>query len=48
VAVQNRRLFTSLNTEVLSVADVTPDVRLANEVAKIKAKALLEKTNDLF
>lgn len=48
VAVQNRELFTGLNTEVISVNDPAPDVRLANEVAKLKAKALLERVNELF
>jgi hypothetical protein len=48
VAIQNRALFTSLNTEVISSTDATPDVRLANEVAKLKAKHLLEKINELF
>ena len=48
VAVQNRALFTSLNTEVISSTDATPDVRLANEVAKLKAQHLLGKINELF
>lgn len=48
VAVQNRALFTSLNTEVISSTDVTPNDRLANEVAKLKAQHLLGKINELF
>lgn len=48
VAIQNRAIFTNLNAEVISVIDVTPDVRLANEVAKLKAQRLLKKIDELF
>jgi len=48
VAIQDKQLFTKLNSEVLTATDATPDVRLANEVAKLKAKQLLEKINELF
>ena len=48
VAVQDQDLFKRLNQEVLASQDAAPDVRLANAVAKLKAKSLLEKANDLF
>ena len=45
----DEELFKRLLTEVLDApADALPEARLANEVAKRKAKALLEKTDDLF
>lgn len=45
----DEELFRRLAAEVASAdAAALPDARLANEVAKLKAKALLEKTDDLF
>lgn len=48
VAIQDPALFKTLDEQVLRSTDETPDVRLANEVAKLKAKRLMEKSNDLF
>lgn len=48
VAVQDRELFRKLNGEVAAASEDAPELRLANAVAKLKAKRLLEKTNDLF
>lgn len=49
VGAMDEELFKRLLTEVLDApADALPEARLANEVAKRKAKALLEKTDDLF
>jgi len=48
VAVQDPALFKQLNEQVLASQDKTADVRLANEVAKLKAKRLMEKMNELF
>lgn len=49
VQTQDRQLFENLLNEVLQTpADVLPDKRLANEVAKIKAKKLLQLADELF
>ncbi|MBI3550530.1 MAG: hypothetical protein HY078_15945 [Elusimicrobia bacterium] len=48
VAAQDQAMFKQLNEEVLAAGDVLPEARLANEVAKMKSKKLLEKTNELF
>lgn len=48
VAAQDRELFKALNEEVLASSDDFPQARLANAVAKLKAKRLLEKTDELF
>lgn len=49
VGALDEELFKKLLSEVLEApADALPQARLANEIAKRKAKALLEKTNDLF
>jgi len=45
----DRELFAKLNSEILAArADALPEARLANEVAKLKAKKLLEKIDELF
>ncbi|MBI5245070.1 MAG: hypothetical protein HY922_15510 [Elusimicrobia bacterium] len=49
VGALDEELFRKLNSEVLDApADALPQARLANEVAKRKAKKLLEKMNELF
>jgi len=49
VALQDRALFESLLTKVKDApAGLLPRARLADEVAKLKAAALMEKINDLF
>ena len=49
VALQDRALFESLLAKVREApAGSLPQARLADEVAKLKAAALLEKANDLF
>ena len=48
VAAQDQQLFTKLLGEVIESSPELPDARLANAVAKVKAKKLLEKVNDLF
>lgn len=48
VAVQDQELFTKLLNDVLEASADVPRARLANAVAKQKAKRLLEKANDLF
>ncbi len=49
VALQDRALFESLLAKVRETpAGSLPQARLADEVAKLKAAALLEKANDLF
>ena len=49
VALQDRALFESLLAKVKdSPAGLLPNARLADEVAKLKAAALMEKINDLF
>lgn len=48
VAVQDQELFHKLLTEVLEASPEVPKARLANAVAKQKAKRLLEKADDLF
>jgi len=46
---QDRTLFEKLLNEILEAPDdLFPEERLANEVAKLKAKALLESMDDLF
>lgn len=46
---QNRELFEKLLKEILQTSDdLLPKQRLANAVAKIKAKSLLELADDLF
>ncbi|HVE12833.1 MAG TPA: TRAP transporter TatT component family protein [Elusimicrobiota bacterium] len=49
VAALDEALFRRLNEEVLAASgEDLPQARLTNEVAKLKAKKLLEKTNELF
>ncbi len=49
VQAQDRKLFERLLKTVLQTpADVLPEQRLANEVAKLKAQNLLEAADDLF
>ena len=49
VQAQDRKLFERLLKTVLETpADVLPEQRLANEVAKLKAQKLLEAADDLF
>ena len=49
VQAQDRKLFERLLKTVLETpADVLPEQRLANEVAKLKAQNLLEAADDLF
>jgi hypothetical protein len=49
VQAQDRDLFEKSLREVISApADILPEQRLANEVAKQKAKILLEQVDDLF
>jgi len=49
VQVQNRKLFKTLLNEIINAPiDLLPEQRLANEIAKKKAKILLEKEDDLF
>lgn len=48
VAAQDPELFSRLLEEVISAEPVEGDTRLADEVARIKAKKLLEKKNELF
>ena len=48
VATQDADLFKKLLDEVVESKDELPKARLANAVAKLKAKRLLKKTNDLF
>jgi len=49
VALQDRALFASLLTKVKETpAGALPKARLADEAAKLKAAALMDKINDLF
>jgi len=49
VQTQDRKLFETLLHEVLNTpADILPGQRLANQVAKVKAKKLLESADELF
>ena len=49
VQVQNRELFKALLNEIINApVDLLPEQRLANEIAKKKAKILLEQEDDLF
>ncbi len=49
VQIQDRKLYEDLLQAVLETpADILPEKRLANEVAKVKAKRLLELTDDIF
>ena len=48
VAAQDPGLFRELNEAVLKANESWPEARLANAVAKIKSKRLLEKQNELF
>ncbi len=49
VQFQDRELFERLLREVLQTpSDILPEQRLANEVAKLKAKRLLNRADDLF
>jgi hypothetical protein len=48
VAAQDQELFERLLGEILSAELGDGDTRLPNEVAKLKAKKLLEKKDDLF
>ena len=49
VAALDKDAFLALGAELAAAsADALPDARLANELAKRKAKSLLEKTDELF
>lgn len=49
VQTQNREMFERLLNEVLKTpSEVLPEQRLANEIARAKAKKLLESVDDLF
>jgi len=49
VQIQDKKLFMEqLNTVIKSSGNILPEQRLANEVAKIKAKRLLEMADELF
>lgn len=49
VQIQDRKLFDRQLQEVMQTpADILPERRLANEVAKLKAKRLLEMSDELF
>ena len=49
VAAQDKELFKSLLTQVKeSASGAWPNARLTDEIAKLKASALLEKTDDFF
>ena len=48
VAAQDAELFDRLLNEIISAEPVEGETRLANEVARIKAKKLLEKKDELF
>jgi len=48
VAAQDPALFERLLNEIISAEPRNGDTRLANEVARIKAKKLLEKKDELF
>jgi hypothetical protein len=49
VQVQDKELFAEqLNTVLKSSGNILPEQRLANEVAKLKAKRLMEMANELF
>lgn len=48
VATQDAELFKTLLEEVVASRDDWPSARLANAVARLKAKRLLERTDDLF
>jgi len=49
VQVQDRDLFKRLLQEILSAPDdLLPEQRLANEIAKVKARRLLNQAEDLF
>ncbi|MFH1620426.1 MAG: TRAP transporter TatT component family protein [bacterium] len=48
VAMQDRDLFENLLKEVIASGSPVPDQALANEVARRKAKKLLEKADELF
>ena len=49
VQVQDKKLFMEqLNTVIKSSGNILPEQRLANEVAKLKAKRLMEMVDELF
>ena len=48
VRTQDRELFESLLNEVLEAGDVLPEARLANKIAKRRARRLLRQADDLF
>jgi len=49
VQTQNEKLFKELLTRVLDApADILPEQRLANVVAKSRARQLLARTSELF
>jgi TRAP transporter T-component len=49
VQVQDKKLFQEqLNAVIKSTGNILPEQRLANEVAKLKAKRLLEMADELF
>lgn len=48
VAKQNRELFVKLLREILDSPDLGPDVRMANKVARHRAKRYIKRVNDWF
>ena len=49
VQIQDKKLFDRQLQEVMQApADIFPEQRLANEVAKLKARRLLEMSDELF
>lgn len=49
VQTQDQELYTKLLTQVINAPiDILPEQRLANTVAKVRARQMLAKANDLF
>lgn len=48
VRTQNRQLFDELLNEVLEAGDVLPEARLANKIAKRRARRLVRQGDELF
>jgi TRAP transporter T-component len=48
VAKQDRELFTSLLTEILSAPDQGDDIRMNNKVAQVRAKRYLKRVDEWF
>ena len=48
VMVQDRALFRRLLEEVINAGDVMPEQRLANQIAKRRARRYLDRIDDLF